>query len=100
MAMHPSGIEFGVMDVLHNLRVQSHSFFVNKYLNFIQGCEMLWSFFGNGHGNDQKVLQREYLDAHGAKLQNIEEVDFLSKHLLNRSKASYTSVKRPLQHVF
>ncbi len=26
MAMHPNGIEFGVMDVPHNLRIQSHGF--------------------------------------------------------------------------
>jgi hypothetical protein len=26
MAMHPSGIRFGVMHVIHNLRVQSHGF--------------------------------------------------------------------------
>jgi hypothetical protein len=25
-------------------------FFVSKYPNFIKGCKMLWSFFGNGHG--------------------------------------------------
>jgi hypothetical protein len=52
-------------------------FFVSKYPNFTQGCKMLWSFFGSGHGKGphddvriviKRFLRREQLVAHGAKL--------------------------------
>jgi hypothetical protein len=45
----------------------------------------------------KRFLRREQLDAHGAKLQNIEEMaDFLCKNLLDILEASYVGVKRPL----
>jgi len=85
-------------------------FFFSKYPIFTQGCKMLWSFFGSGHGKClhdgaraiiKRFLQREQLDAHGEKLQNIEKVvDFLRKHLLDRFEASYIGVRRPLRQVF
>jgi hypothetical protein len=71
---------------------------------------MLWSFFGSKHGKGlhdgvgttiKRLLRREQLDAHGAKLQNGEEVvDFLCKNLSNKLEASYIGVRRPLQQVF
>ncbi len=70
----------------------------------------MWNFFGNGHGKDlhdgagvaiKIFIQKEQLDANGAKVQNAKEVvQFLHKHLSKRLKTSYSSARRPLQKVF
>jgi hypothetical protein len=49
----------------------------------------------------KRVIQKEQLDANGAKLQNEKEVvQFLHEHLSKRLKTSYSSARRPLQKVF
>jgi len=74
------------------------------------GYKTMWNFFGSGHGkglhdgvNDviKRFIQKEQLDANGAKLQNAKEVvQILHEHLSKRLQTSYSSARRPLQKVF
>ncbi len=85
-------------------------FFVNKYPNINNGCKMIWSFFGSSHGKGphdgaRTIIKRfsrgEQLNVHGEKLQNAEEVvTFLRKHLFDRPKTSYVSVRKPIKGLF
>ncbi len=58
-------------------------FFVSRYISMIRGCQILWSFFGSGHGKGPHdgarvvvkiFIRKEQFNAHGVKLHNAEEV--------------------------
>ncbi len=77
---------------------------------YSHGFKTTWNFFGYGHGKGlhdgagvaiKRLIQKEQLDANGAKLQNAKEVvQFLHEHLSKRLKTSYSSARRPLWKVF
>lgn len=74
------------------------------------GCKMMWSFFGSGHGKGPHdgaraiikcFIRREQLSAHGRKLQNASEVvNFPRTNLSKCSKSSYVRKKKPFCRVF
>jgi hypothetical protein len=58
-------------------------FFVSRYPSMTRGYQILWSFFGSGHGRGphdgarvvvKRFLRKEKFNAHGVKLHNAEEV--------------------------
>jgi len=71
-------------------------YFVSRYPNMTSGCKMMWSFFKNGHGKGPHdgvgviikwFIWHKQLNAHGTKLQNVENVNFLHANLFDHPKS-------------
>ncbi len=69
------------------------------------GCKMMWSFFGNGHGKSphdgasvviKRFIRCEQLNAHGEILSNAKKVvSFLYRELFYHLKSSYMGKRKP-----
>jgi hypothetical protein len=74
------------------------------YPGMTNGCKMMWSLFGNGHGKGphdgigtiiKRLIQHEQLNAHGEKFINVKEVvNFICKQLFTCPKSSYTCKRK------
>jgi hypothetical protein len=70
----------------------------------------MWNFLGVdmvrdlGHDGARVVIKRfiqcEQLNAHGTKLQNVEDVNFLCANISYRLESLYMGKKKPLCQVF
>ena len=85
-------------------------FFVSRYPNMTNGCGMLWSFFGSGHGKGPHdgagavvkcFIRREQLKSDGWRLQNAATVvEFLKQKLSARPESSYLGRRKPMRREF
>jgi hypothetical protein len=84
-------------------------YFVSRYPSTTNGCKIVWSFFGSGHGKDphdrasvvvKRFIWCEQLNPHGHKLTNVEEVDFLREHLSYPLESTYVGKRKPLHQIF
>jgi hypothetical protein len=74
------------------------------------GYNMMWSFFGSGHGKGtydgvgvviKHFIWHEQLNTHGTKLQNAEDVfNFLRANLFECFKSSYIGKNKPIRRMF
>jgi hypothetical protein len=75
----------------------------------INGCKLMWSFFGNDHGKSphdgasaiiKRLIWHEQLNAHGEKLINAKKfVSFLCRELSYHLESSYMGKRKPFHRL-